>query len=470
MTSNLNRREVVRLCGLGLLAPPLATLASCQKRRVPSFVEPNGPPFEGTDEQLLDEIQRASFEFFWNEASPKTGQVKDRALANGNDSRMMSSIAATGFGLTSLSIGDHRGYRKSAEITDRVRNTLRFIANDLHHEHGFFFHFIHMETGSRWEKCELSSIDSSILLCGVLTARQYFSDQEIKDLATKIYRRVDWPWMLNGGKTFSMGWHPESGFLDARWEHFCELMMIYLLAIGSPARPVDASSWDAWTRPKINYQGVEYISGNDPIFTHQYSHAWFDFRNKRDAYANYFENSAKATKAHKLFCLSLRDRFPDYSENLWGISASDYVKGYTAWGGPSVDGGPLGPVDGSIVPCATGGSLPFLFEDCIRVLRHTRGPYREKVWTKYSFRDAFNPLANWYDPDVLGLDLGITMLMAENHRTGFVWEQFMKDEDVKRGMTRAGFHPESSSASSSSSAKGEFRTFGMNHPEESHMC
>ncbi len=438
----------MRICGMGLLASPLMAVASCQKLASPSFVEPNGAPFEGTDEQLLDEIQRATFDFFWNEASPKTGQVKDRAVATGiNDSHTMSSIAATGFGLTSLCIGDHRGYRKSAEIIERVRNTLRFLANDLPNEHGFFFHFVHMETGNRWEKCELSSIDSSILLCGILTARQYFADQEIKGLATKIYQRVDWPWMLNGGRTLSMGWHPESGFLNARWEHFCELMMIYLLAIGSPTHPLDASSWDAWTRPKIKYQGIEYISGNDPIFTHQYSHAWFDFRNKRDAYANYFENSVKATKAHKLFCLSLHDRFPDYSDNLWGISASDYVKGYTAWGGPP----PQGPIDGSIVPCATGGSLAFLFDDCIRVLRNLRGPYREKVWTKYSFIDAFNPLTGWYDTDVLGIDLGITMLMAENHRTGFVWEQFMKDEDVKRGMERAGFHPQNPQALATSS-------------------
>jgi hypothetical protein len=435
----LNRREVLKICGMGLLASPLMTVTCCQKHASPSFVAPNGAPFEGTDEQLLDEIQRAIFDFFWNEASSKTGQVKDRALANGKDSRMMSSIAATGFGLTSLCIGHQRGYRKPAEILERVRNTLLFLANDLHNEHGFFFHFIHMETGDRWAKCEVSSIDSSILLCGVLTARQYFANQEIQDLATKIYERVDWPWMLNGGKTFSMGWHPESGFLDARWEHYCELMMIYLLAIGSPTHPVDASSWNAWTRPKIKYQGIEYISGNDPIFTHQYSHAWFDFRNKRDAYANYFENSVKATKAHKLFCLSLRDRFPDYSENLWGISASDYVKGYTAWGGPNAEGGPIGPVDGSVVPCATGGSLAFLFDDCVRVLRNLRGPYREKVWTKYSFRDAFNPLTNWYDADVLGIDLGITMLMAENHRTGFVWQQFMKNPETQKAMQLAGF-------------------------------
>jgi len=421
---------------MSLLASPLTTVASCGKRAPQPFVEPTGASYEGTDEQLLDEVQRASFQFFWNEASPSTGQVKDRALANGNDSRKMSSIAATGFGLTSLCIGAQREYGKRSEILERVRKTLRFLANDLPHEHGFFYHFIHMDTGRRWEKCELSSIDSSLLCCGVLTARQYFVDPEIKDLATRIYERVDWPWMLNGGKTFSMGWHPESGFLDARWEHFCELMMIYLLAIGSPTHPVPATSWNAWTRPKIQYQGIEYISGNDPIFTHQYSHAWFDFRNKRDAYADYFENSAKATRAHKLFCLSLRNRFPDYSENLWGISASDYAQGYTAWGGPP----PQGPIDGSIVPSAAGGSLPFLFDDCIRVFRNLRGLYRDKVWTKYGFVDAFNPLTGWYDADVLGIDLGITMLMAENHRTGFVWEQFMKNPEARRAMELAGFH------------------------------
>lgn len=434
----LSRREIMRICGAGLLASPFMTATSCGKHASQPFVEPTGALYEGTDERLLDEIQRASFDFFWNEASSKTGQVKDRALANGNDSRMMSSIAATGFGLTGLCIGDQRGYGKSSNILERARKTLRYLANDLPNERGFFFHFVHMETGQRWEKCELSSIDTSILLCGVLTARQYFADQEIKDLATKIYERVNWPWMLNGGRTFSMGWTPESGFLNARWEHFCELMMIYLLAMGSPTHPVVASSWDAWSRPTIKYRGIEYISGNDPLFTHQYSHAWFDFRNRRDAYTNYFENSVKATKAHELFCLSLRDRFPDYSEDLWGISASDYAQGYTAWGGPPQQG----PIDGSVVPCATGGSLPFLFDDCIRVLRNLRGHYRDRVWTKYGFVDAFNSLTGWYDTDVLGIDLGITLLMAENARTGFVWEQFMKNEEVKRGMSRAGFHSE----------------------------
>jgi hypothetical protein len=402
-----------------------------------TFTPPKGTPYQGTDEQLLDEIQKTSFDFFWNEASPATGQVKDRALAHGGDTRRMASIAATGFGLTSLCIGDTRGYRKHAEIAERVRKTLQFLAQ-MPNEHGFFYHFIDIESGQRWSKCELSSIDTSLLLCGVLTARQHFADQQIKDLATQIYERVDWPWMLNGGKTFSMGWHPESGFLNARWEHYCELMMIYLLAIGSPTHPVPPDTWNAWTRPTIKFQGIEYISGNDPLFTHQYSQAWYDFRNKRDAYTNYFENSIKATKAHKLFCLSLHQEFPDYSDELWGISASDYEKGYTAWGGPPR----IGPIDGSVVPCATGGSLPFLFADCMKVLRTIRGVYGEKAWTQYSFVDAFNPLDGWYDKDVLGIDLGITMLMAENHRTGFVWDTFMKNSEARSAMEKVGFKSE----------------------------
>jgi hypothetical protein len=430
------RRQIIRLGGLSLLFSPWTAFAGCRSDSSATFKQPAGAPYQGTDEQLLDEIQRSIFDFFWNEASARTGQVKDRALANGNDTRTMSSIAATGFGLTSLCIGERRAYGKSADIVERVRNTLRFLSNEMPHQHGFFYHFIDMETGRRWEKCELSSIDSSLLLCGVLTARQYFADQEIKDLATKIYERVNWPWMLNGGLTLSMGWLPESGFLNARWEHYCELMMIYLLGIGSPTHPLSAETWKAWTRPMIKYQGIEYISRADPLFVHQYSHAWFDFRKKRDAYTDYFENSVKATKAHKLFCLSLRDRFPDYGEDLWGITASDYAKGYTAWGGPP----PQGPIDGSIVPCATGGSLPFLYDDCMRVLRNIRGRYQDKAWAKYGFVDAFNPLTGWYDRDVLGIDLGITMLMAENHRTGFVWEVFMKNSEAQSAMQKAGFH------------------------------
>jgi len=427
------RRDVLRAAALGVVALPLAPLAAyAQKRGV--FVEPTPVAYSGSDDALLDEIERAAFDFFWNEAGATTGQVKDRAVLNGNDSHTIASIAATGFGLSGLCIAEGRSYRKKEEIVERVRGTLLFLWQKLPHEHGFYYHFIDMNSGERQWKCEISSIDTSLLLCGVLTARQHFADAEIQDLATKIYERVDWPWMLNGGKTLSMGWHPESGFLDARWEHYCELMMIYLLALGSPTHPIPEETWNAWTRPKVTFQGVEYISGNDPLFTHQYSQAWFDFRGKRDAYADYFENSVKATKAHKQFCLSLREEFPDYSEHLWGITASDSAAGYQAWGGPPR----LGNLDGSVVPCAAGGSLPFLYPDCIQVLRTIRERYG-KAWGRYGFVDAFNPLTSWYNEDVLGIDLGITMLMAENQRTGFVWNTFMKNKEAQRGMEKAGF-------------------------------
>src|SRR5580704_6504477 len=356
------------------------------------------------DEAFLDDLVRQGCLYFWEQGHPTTGQVLDRArndLNGARDSRRKASIAATGFGLTALCIADHHHYVPHAQIVERVRTTLDWHLNQLPQNHGFFYHFTDVETGARHSGSEISSIDTSLLLCGILTARAYFKDAQIRQLATQIYERVDWPWMLNGGKTFSMGWHPESGFLNARWNHYCELMMIYLLAIGSPTHPVAPETWGSFTRPVVHYQGIEYISGKDPLFTHQYSQAWFDFRGQRDAYADYFENSVKATKAHKLFCQSLSGQFPDYSDHLWGITASDSAAGYQAWGGPPR----IGQLDGSIVACAPAGSLPFLYSDCMQVLRTIRERY-PKAWGRYGIVDAFNPLTNWYNPDVLGIDLG----------------------------------------------------------------
>jgi len=431
----LTRRELLRLSAWGAVGLPFAACAAGAKSQQ-NFVQPSGAPYGAPDDQFLDEIERASFDFFWEQASSKSGQILDRSLLNGNEKRRMASIASTGFGLTGLCIADKREFRKRAEVAERVRTTLRYLWKEMAHEHGFFYHFHDIDTGKRWDKCELSSIDTSLLLCGVLSARQHFADLEIKDLATKIYERVDWPWMLNSGQTFSMGWHPEEGFIDGRWAKYCELMMIYLLAIGSPTHPVPADSWNAWSRPVVKFQGLQYVSGNDPIFTHQYSQAWFDFRHKRDAHTDFFENSVTATKAHKLFCLSIHDRFPDYTDDLWGITASDSAHGYTAWGGPPEEG----ELDGSIVPCAAGGSLPFAFDDCIKVLRNIRGRYGAKgAWGKYGFVDVFNPLTGWYNPDVIGIDVGITLLMAENQRTGFVWETFMKNPEAQTAMQKVGF-------------------------------
>ena len=211
----------------------------------------------------------------------------------------MASIAATGFGLSALCIADKRGYIPRARVLERVRKTLRFHRDKLENNHGFFTHFNDVDTGYGYVGSEVSPIDTSLLLCGILTARaHYAADKEIAQLATDIYHRVDWPWMLNGGTTFAMGWR-NGKFLTSRWNHYCELMMMYLLALGSPTHPIDAACWDAWTRPKMSFGGFEYISAADPLFVHQYSHAWFDFRRKKDKYADYFANSILATRAHE---------------------------------------------------------------------------------------------------------------------------------------------------------------------------
>jgi len=406
---------------------------------------PPGDAYTGTDDQLLEEIEKAGFLFFWEQADPARGLVKDRALAAGNDTRTASSIAATGFGLAVLCVGDQRGYQPHTTIVGRVQTTLSFLANTLQPMgmNGFFYHFVDMTTGARAFNSEVSSIDTAILLCGALTCRQYFSqDALIPALAMQIYSNVNFNWMLNGGPTLSMGWTPESGYLAARWDHYSELMMLYLLAMASPnpAFAIPASSWSAWTRPVIQYQGLSYISGSDPLFVHQYSHAWFDFRNKKDAFANYLQNSITATQAHRLFCISLASQFSDYSTDLWGITSSDSKNGYVAWGGPSAQGGTIGPVDGSIVPCATAGSIPFDFSDSIHVLRWIRGNYPQ-AWQRYGYVDAFNPLKGWYDTDVIGIDLGISMLMAENQRTQLIWNTFMQNPEAQTAIQLAGFQP-----------------------------
>lgn len=428
-TALIQSTRVLELLGAGHCGIPCDAFMLARRTSAP----PQPPPI--SDDEFLDQFQRAIFLYFWEQASTTTGLVKNRALAAGNDTRTVASIAATGFGLTALCIGHNRAYGDATQIQARVTNTLNFLLNE-NNVNGFYYHFVDMNSGARVWSSEVSSIDTAILLCGVLTCRQYFQDAQIQSLATQIYNRVNWPWMLDGGLAFSMGWTPENGFIATRWDTYSELMMLYLLAIGSTTNPIPASSWSAFARPTLTYQGLTYITNlYAPLFIHQYSHAWFDFRNKQDQYANYFNNSVTATQAHKLFCLSLQSQFNDYQSNLWGISASDSANGYTAWGGPPA----MGNIDGSIVPCAAGGSLPFVATDCIAVLRNIHSQF-PLAWQRYGFVDAFNPLTGWYDADALGIDVGITMLMAENQRTGFVWNTFMKNPEAQSAISAVGFH------------------------------
>jgi len=426
------RRQFLRVALTGAAVLPFAgkTLAS--------DLLPNQPELALSDVALLDELERAAFEFFWNEANPETGLVLDLANANGSGAIGMASIAATGFGLTALCIGYERRYRPRLQIEQRVAKTLQFLARNTPTEHGFFYHFVEAGTGKRCGISEVSPIDMAILLCGALTCREYFHTTQIHRHATTIYNRVEWPWALNGSDTFALDWTPEYGFSPLRWDSYCESMMLYLLAMGSSTHPIPPECWGAIRRPKMVYGGKQYMSSAAPLFVHQFSHAWFDFRDKHDDYANYFENSVIASYAHREFCAELGQRFPCYSGDVWGITASDSSEGYVVWGGPPL----LGPVDGSLVPAASAGSLPFLFRESITALKNMRAYYGKQIWKKYGFVDAFNQLTGWASQDVLGIDVGISMLMAENARSQFVWNTFMRNTEAATAMECAGFLPD----------------------------
>jgi hypothetical protein len=387
------------------------------------------------DNQFLEDLEKASFLFFWEQANSESGLIKDRCNVRTSDRTTVASIAATGFGLTALCIGQKNGWVSLRDARERAIVSLRFLAKKMPTHRGFFFHWANLKTGERTWDSEVSSVDTAILLCGVLTCRQHFQYAEITRLAYEVFNRIDWTWLSEDTSLLPHGWMPEAGFLPYRWDYYSEHMMMYLLGLGSSTHPLPAETWNAWKRTTFEYDGLRYIGSFAPLFIHQYSQAWFDFRGKRDRYANYFTNSITATEVHRRFCLQLRKQFPDYSEDLWGITASDSQYGYVVWGGPPE----IGPIDGTIVPSAAGGSLAFLPGPALRVLKHINKLYGSEAWSRYGPVNAFNPLKKWYDTDVIGLDTGITLLMAENLRTNFVWNTFMKNPEAQRGFQRAGF-------------------------------
>lgn len=434
----LSRRTLIEQAVRGVFIAPFAAHVSvwgAGAQTHPLSMAKTSSQLYQVDEAFLEELESANFLYFWEQGNPSTGLVRDRCNAITPDKSDLGSIAATGFGLTALCIGDSRGYVTHAEARERARDTLRFLWRKMPTHRGFFYHWANVNTGERLWDSEVSSIDTAILLCGVLTCRQHFHDSEISFLASQIFDRVDWTWLSEDTSILPHGWTPEGGFLQYRWNNYSEMMMMYLLGLGSFSHPLPAETWTAWKRVIFEYDGIRYIGSFAPLFVHQYSQAWFDFRGKRDEFADYFENSVTATQVHRRFCLDLHPQFPDYTDQLWGITASDSVRGYVVWGGPPA----TGPIDGTVVPCAAGGSLPFLPQETIQVLETIKNRYGERAWTRYGFVDAFNPLTNWYDSDVIGIDTGITMLMAENARTGFVWNTFMENPEAQRGMRRAGF-------------------------------
>ena len=403
-----------------------------------------------TTGQLLDTLQHAAFNFFWSESNPSNGLIKDRSASGAP-----CSIASVGFGLTAICIGADHGWVAHAAARDRVLTTLRTFWSGPQGTgqsgyigyKGFFYHFLDMSTGVRTWSSELSTIDSGLLLAGILYSKQYFdgsdsSEVEIRALADSIYRRADWEWFRNLNPGLMMGWNPGTGFLNyGQWIGYNEAMIIYILGYGSPTHRIpDKYGWQAWTggyQWQTQYANTYVIF--PPLFGHQYSHCWVDFRNIADAYMrtkgiDYSENSRRATLAQHSYCVANPGGFAGYGDSLWGITASDAPGGYSARGAPPPQGD-----DGTLVPTASISSITFAPEIVIPTIHKMWDTYGSQLWTPYGFRDAFNLAVNWWGPDVIGIDQGPIIIMIENYRTGSVWNRFMQNPDVRRGLDSIGF-------------------------------
>ena len=416
------------------------------------------------DIDLLDDIQRRSFRYFWDHADPHTGLVLDRVRSDGKPDQLwhqnVASIAATGFGLTALCIAAEHRWISRDTARARILTTLRFFATQAPQVHGWFYHFMDSSTGQRVWKSEVSSIDTALLLSGILTARRAFSDDpEIMTLATLIYNRVNFPWMLDGSRdVLRHGWRPETGFIKHDWDSYSELMILYVLAIGSPTHPISPSSWYNWKLPVVQLDSYTYVGGG-PLFIQQYSQAYVDLRDRTQVQlaptntyvpsVNYFANAVAATRAQQAMAVALSRKFPGYSSEIWGITASESAKGYLAWGGSPND--PR--IDGTVVPAAAGGSLMFAPDICIPALRSMLVRYGKQIYGPYGFADAFNPTTGWVSPFLLGIDAGITLLSADNLRTGAVWHWFMANPDVDRALDLVGLLPEPSFSPEDADAK-----------------
>jgi hypothetical protein len=402
-------------------------------------------------EALLDSLQHGAFEYFWNEANPSNGLVKDRSTPGSP-----CSIAAVGFGLSAICIGIDHGWVSREDGRDRVTTTLETFWNAPQGDgasgfigyKGLYYHFLDMNTATRTWDSELSTIDSALLFAGVLDAKQYFStddpgDEYVRALADSIYYRADWEFVRNGANGIRMGWKPGTLFSGyGLWVGYNEAMILYLLALGSPTFPVPELTWDFWTAGYdwATQYGQTYVNF-PPLFGHQYSHCWIDFRGIRDGYMqmpnhniDYFENSRRATIAQREYCIANPGGWIGYSADLWGLTASDDPSGYLAHGAP-----PPQNDNGTITPTAAASSIAFAPEIVIPTLHYMYDSYYSQLWSTYGFKDAFNLTVAWWATDYLGIDQGPIIIMIENYLNGSVWSRFMQNPDVLRGLSRAGF-------------------------------
>lgn len=420
---------------------------------------------------FLEQLQRDTFLFFWETTSATNGLTLDRFPAND-----ISSVAGIGFALTSYVVAVNKGWITRAEAAERTQTTLRFLwkapqspaPTAIAGYRGFFYHFLDMKTGHRAPGSELSTVDTALLMAGVLSSAEFFDgpssvERSIRRLARQLYERVDWPWAYSRRQPplLSMGWTPEDGFIAADWQGYNEAMILYVLALGSKTHPIKPAAWNAWasTYRWEESDGFPRVAF-DPLFGHQYSHVWIDFRGIQDAYMrgkgiDYFVNSTRATYANRAYCVANPAQWVGYDEQVWGLTASDgplkvgaeadvdnRFHAYWARGA-----GPDRRDDGTIAVTAAGGSVPFAPELAIPTLRYFHSRFGAQLYGKYGFKDAFNlsfPNApsrepGWFADQYVAIDQGPILLMIENFRSGSIWTLMKKNASIRAGLRRAGF-------------------------------
>lgn len=451
------------------LALVLAQAIACAPPPEPVRIPPY--PESWTWDPFLDTLQTRTLSFFLDTTPRATGLAPDRW-----PTPAPSSVAAVGFALTCYPIAVERGLITRDEAAERTSATLRFLAalpqstdatNTAGYK-GFFYHFVDMNTGRRAWNCELSTIDTGLLMAGVLFAQTYFDrdtpgEAQIRAVADSLYRRVEWSWFSGGMPGLRTAWFPDRGFVGDTWTGYDEAMILYILAMGSPTHAAPDWYWSHWTGEYVwgAYYGTEFVSFG-PLFGHQYSHCWVDYRGIRDRYMwgrgiDYFENSRRATYTHQAYGKENPQGYRAYSEDIWGWTACDgpkdtafAVDGRTRrfWSyrarGVSMD---WVEDDGTLAPTAAGGSVAFAPEICVPALKAMRQRYGKGLWREYGFADAFNPTyatpatgaGGWVGPDYLGIDQGPIAIMIENLRNGFVWNTMKRNPYVVAGLRHAGF-------------------------------
>lgn len=429
--------------------------------------------------RMFKDIERRTFEYFWNTTDPRTGLTPDRW-----PSPSPSSIAADGFALTADVIGSYRGYVSRDAAAERARTTLTFLAGRPQGSqavgfagyHGFFYHFLDMKTGLRSRNSELSTIDTALLMAGALTAETYFDqdtpvERSVRHLAGRLYRNVDWRWAEQGGPRVRMGWLPDTGFYTSTWNGYSEGSLIYILGLGSPTHPLRSDAWKAWTATDPtewrSLDGQTFLAFG-PQFANQYTAIWVDFKGIADPFmeshqSNYFQNGKRATLAQQQFAIEDPHHWKGYSKDIWGLTACDgpgnvrapfrgrirVFHSYAARGITSSDVD-----DGTLAPTAMVGSLPFAPQVVIYSTAALLRTYGDMIYTRYGFLDSFNPsfthaaLAEhgrvipgrgWVDGDFIGIDQGPILTMIENQRSGLIWKLMQRNPYIRAGLLRAGF-------------------------------